>query len=352
VAFLFGWARMTVIQPGSIALLAFVFGDYLSQILPSPFNASLCAVLVIPAMTAMNIMGTNKGAGTQTLLTALKVVGLMVVLVAGVFFAPELPRADTSPTQSSASFGLAMVFVLLTFSGWNEVAYISAELREGKRNLIRALLWGLGAITAIYLFAGFAYVKGLGLSAMSQSEVVASDLMRASFGDDGARVVSVLIAISALGAMNATIFTGARSNYAIGQDFALFNFLGRWQEKGNVPVNALLLQGTIASALVILGTMTRQGFVTMVDYTAPIFWLFFLLTGLSLFALRRREPDLLRPFKVPLYPVVPILFCISCFYMLRASLAYTGIGALIGLAVFFGGALILLLARAGEGKRK
>lgn len=238
-----------------------------------------------------------------------------------------------------------MVFVLLTFGGWNEAAYISAELHEGKRNMIRVLLWGLGAITVIYLFAGFAYVKGLGLTVMSQSEVVAADLLRKSFGEDGAKIVSILIAVSALGAMNATIFTGARSSYAIGQDFPLFRFLGRWQQKGNVPANALLLQGTIASALVILGTLTRKGFVTMVDYTAPIFWLFFLLTGLSLFALRRREPDFTRPFKVPLYPVVPILFCLSCLYMLRASLAYTGIGALIGLAVFFTGAIFLVRTR-------
>jgi APA family basic amino acid/polyamine antiporter len=212
------------------------------------------------------------------------------------------------------------------------------------------LLWGLGAITAIYLLAGFAYIKGLGLNGMSHSDVVAADLMRKSFGDGGAKFASFLIAVSALGAINATIFTGARTNYALGQDFVLFSFLGRWRETANTPANALLVQGAIASGLVLLGTLTRKGFATMVDYTAPIFWLFFLLTGLSLFMLRRREPGVSRPFTVPLYPLIPILFCASCIYMLRASLAYTGLGALVGLIVFFIGAIILLLTRSTQKK--
>jgi amino acid transporter len=239
-----------------------------------------------------------------------------------------------------------MVFVLLTFGGWNEAAYISAELRDGRRNMLRVLMLGLGAITAIYFLAGFAYLKGVGLEAMSRSEVVAADLMRRTFGEGGATVASLLIAVSALGAINGDIFTGARTNYAVGSDFRLFGFLGRWKEKTNVPANALLLQGAIASALILLGALTRKGFVTMVEFTAPVFWLFALLTGLSLFALRRRESGVPRPFRVPLYPLLPILFCGSCLYMLQASLAYTGIGALVGLVVFFFGAIFLWLDRA------
>jgi len=350
VAFLFGWARMTVIQPGSIALLAFVFGDYLSQLLPSAFSPSLCAFIAVAALTAANLMGTQKGAWTQNVLTAAKVIGLFSVLLAGLAFAPSLPPPGTGSPPAGASFGLAMVFVLLTFGGWNEAAYISAELHEGERNMIRVLLWGLGAITVLYLFAGVAYINGLGLGLMSNSDVVAADLLRRSFGDGGARVVSILIAITALGAINGTIFTGARTNYAVGRDFELFAFLGRWREKTNVPANALLLQGAIASGLVLLGTVTRRGFETMVEFTAPVFWLFFLLTGLSLFALRRREAGVSRPFKVPLYPLVPLLFCLSCGYMLQASLVYTGIGATVGLVLCFTGALFLAAARVRQKK--
>jgi amino acid transporter len=348
VAFLFGWARMTVIQPGSIAMLAFVFGDYLSQLLPSFLGPSLCAILAVVIMTALNVMGTQQGTRTQNILTAAKVIGLAAVLVAGTAFAPPLPTITESAPHAGGSFGLAMVFVLLTFGGWNEAAYISAELRTGKRTMVHVLLGGIAAITVIYFLAGFAYLTGLGLDAMSRSEVVAADLMRKVFGEEGAGFVSFLIAVSALGAINATIFTGARTTYALGRDFPLFGALGRWREKTNTPANALLLQGAIATVLVLLGALTRKGFVTMVEFTAPIFWLFFLLTGISLFVLRRREPEVPRTFTVPLYPLIPLAFCASCAYMLRASVAYTGIGALAGLVVFFTGALFLLLARTKQ----
>ncbi len=350
VAFLFGWARMTVIQPGSIAMLAFVFGDYCSQLLPSVCTPSLAAILAVISMTTTNLMGTQKGARMQNFLTAAKIFGLISVLVAGVTMAPPLSPSGGSPPSANPSFGLAMVFVLLTFGGWNEAAYLSAELRAGKHSMVRALLWGLGAITIIYLLAGFSYLKGLGMDEMSRSEVVAADLMRKVLGEGGANFVSLLIAVSALGAINATIFTGARSNYAVGRDFSLFNFLGRWQEGANTPVNALLLQGAIASVLVLFGTATRGGFVTMVEFTAPIFWLFFLLTGVSLVVLRIKDPDAPRPFKTPLYPIIPVVFCSICLYMLQASIAYTGIGAMLGVGVLFIGAILVILPQMQQNR--
>jgi APA family basic amino acid/polyamine antiporter len=352
VAFLFGWARMTVIQPGSIALLAYVFGDYLVQILPA-LPSHLYAMLAIVGLTTLNVLGTPEGTWTQKVLTGLKVIGLLGILLVGAFFAPAPLPAENAAAAGGGSFGLAMVFVLLTFGGWNEAVYISAELEEGWRKMVRILMLGLGLITAIYLLAGFAYLRGLGgIAAMSQSDVVAADVMRRTFGEQGAQLVSLLIAVSVLGAINGDLFTGARTNYALGRDFPLFAFLGRWQAKANVPANAVLLQGGMACALVLLGALTRKGFVTMVEFIAPIFWLFFLLTGLSLFVLRRKDPDTPRPFKTPLYPLVPILFCGSCLYMLQSSLAYTGIGALAGVGVFLVGGLFLALSRVRQGNTR
>ena len=138
---------------------------------------------------------------------------------------------------------------------------------------------------------------------------------------------------------------GARTNYALGCDFPLFSPMGRWNARTGSPVCALLVQGGITLALVVLGAVTRHGFQTMVEYTAPIFWLFFLLSGVSLFVLRRREPHVLRPFRVPLYPLTPLLFCATCAYLLYASLAYTGLGALAGVAVLALGMLVLALER-------
>lgn len=352
LAFLFAWARMTVIQPGSIAMLAFVLGDYASQLLPaSNYTPSFLAALAVAILTALNMMGTQKGTRAQNLLTAVKVIGLFSVVIAGITLSSPAPQLASSSPSSGLAFGMAMIFVLLTFGGWNEAAYISAELHEVQRNMVRVLFWSLGIIMAIYLLISLAYLKGLGLKEISQSEVVAADLMRRALGEGGAKFISFLIAISALGAINATIITGARTNFALGQDFSLFCFLGQWHERANTPANALLLQGAIASVLVLLGTVTRKGFSTMVEYTAPVFWFFFLLAGLSLFVLRIKAPEVARPFRVPLYPVTPFLFCSTCVYMLHSSLVYTGIGALVGVVVLLTGILLLLLPQCRQDER-
>jgi amino acid transporter len=180
---------------------------------------------------------------------------------------------------------------------------------------------------------------------MTQSEAVAADLMRRLWGEGGAVFVSLLIAVSTLGALNATIFTGARTNYALGQDFSVFAFMGRWQKRPSAPKEAFILQTGIALALVLVGTFTRKGFETMVDYTAPVFWFFFLLSGISLFVLRRREPHVQRPFRVPFYPWTPLLFCLICGYLLYSSLAYTGVGATMGVLVVAAGIPLLLWNR-------
>ncbi|MEZ8220690.1 Amino acid transporter [Candidatus Fervidibacteria bacterium JGI MDM2 JNZ-1-D12] len=349
IAFLFAWARATVIQTGSIAMLGFVFGDYASQIFSlGTYSPAIYAALAAIALTAVNIMGVQQGKWTQNLLTAAKVLGLLLVVAVGLFAALPSEPATPPPKPSSGAFGLAMIFVLLTYGGWNEAAYISAELKDVRRNMLKALMLGITAITVIYLLVNFAYLKGLGLSGMAKSEAVAADLLRNAWGEVGAKFISVLIAISALGAMNATIFTGARTNFAWGQDFRALKFLGVWDERVSTPANALLVQGLISLGLIALGAWTRQGFSTMVDYTAPVFWFFFLLTGLSLFILRTADAETRRPFAVPLYPLVPLLFCVFCVYMLQSSLSYTGVGALVGVAVLLVGIPVLMLARRYE----
>ena len=355
VGFLFVWSRMTVIQPGSIAMLAFVFGDYLSQILPlGPYGHFFYPALSIATLTAVNMTGTQKGKRTQNLLTAFKVIGLFSVVMVGMMASPTSSLRVPIDPNRQRSFGLAMVFVLLTFGGWNEAAYVSAELQEVRRNMVRALLWGLGIITAIYLLINVAYMRVLGLREMGQSEAVAADFMRRVLGQGGVKFISLLIIVSALGAINASILTGGRTNYTLGQDFSLFGFLGWWHGRLNTPTSALLFQGAIALVLVLFGTLVRQGFVTMVEYTAPVFWCFFLLVGLSLFMLRVKEPEVTRPFRVPLYPFTPFLFCMTCVYMLQSSVAYTGVGAFVGVGVLLAGVPLLLLTggRHEEGEEK
>ncbi|HEX8310209.1 MAG TPA: APC family permease, partial [Chthoniobacteraceae bacterium] len=225
---------------------------------------------------------------------------------------------------------------------------LGAEIRDEKgsrRAMVRVLIGGICLITVIYLAVNLAFLRGLGLEGMAKSQAVASDLMRQVMGDRGAAFISLLVAIAALSTMNATIITGARSTYALGTDYPIFGFFGRWKEEASTPANAIWLLGLIALGLIGLGSFARSGFATMVEYTAPVFWFFFLLGGLSLFVLRRKDPAATRPFRVPLYPVTPILFCLVCAYMLYSSLSYTGQGALVGVGVLLLGLPVFWFAR-------
>jgi amino acid transporter len=172
---------------------------------------------------------------------------------------------------------------------------------------------------------------------------VAADIGQRTFGAGGGRLIAALIVVASMTSINAAIFTGARSSYAVGRDFRVFRLLGRWHPTTGTPVNALLVQGAIALALIGLGARTRDGFRTMVDYTAPVFWFFLLLTTVALMVLRRRDPDRPRPFRVPLYPLTPLAFCAASGYLLYSSLDYTGRGALVGVGVLLIGALVLLV---------
>jgi amino acid transporter len=343
VAFLFAWARLTVMQTGSIALVAFVFGDYAGQLIAlGPYGSAIYAAAAIVVLTTLNIIGTWQGKWAQNLLTTLIAVGLLTVVAVSL---GQPPAPSSAATGGSVTVGAAMILILLTYGGWNEAAYLSGEIRDVRRNMVRALLLGIGIVTAVYVAVNYAYVRTLGLDGVRQSEAVGADLMRATLGEWSAIVLSVLVSGAALSTLNATIFTGARTNYALGRDFTLFRYLGRWKLRGDTPANALLVQGVIALALVVLGaSVARGGIQTMVDYTAPVFWSFFLLTGIALFILRRQSPESPRPFRVPLYPVTPLVFCGTCAYMLYSSLTFTGPGAAIGVAIVAVGIPILFFA--------
>jgi len=346
IALLFAWARLSVMQTGSIALLAFVFGDYVAQLVPlGDRTSAIYAALAVITLTGINALGIQPSKWLQNWLTAAKLVGLLFIFLTGLALTLHSPPVVSPTSNPEGSYGSAMIFVLLTYGGWSEAAYLSAEIQNVQRNMVRVLVSSIGAIALVFLLVNWAYLQSLGLSAIANSEAVAADLMRHALGEVGAKFISLLIAVSALGAMQGTIFTGARTNYALGQDWRLFSWLGRWDKRTHTPLNALFVQGAITLALILLGTLTRSGFATMVEYTAPVFWFFLLLTTLSLFVLRTVEPDVSRSFCVPLYPLTPLLFCATCVYMLNASLTYTGIGALVGTGVLLSGVPLLLIVR-------
>lgn len=350
LGFLVAWSRMTVIQTGSIAILAFVIGDYVADLLALGEGVPpLVAGAVVVLLTAVNLAGLKHGRWAQYLLTGGAVAALAVVVVAGFLQPPPAAPAAgpgvAGPGADGGSLGRALIFVLLAFGGWSEGAYVSDEIREGRRGIGRMLLWGTGAITLLYLLANAAYLYGLGLEGVAGSDAVAADLLGVAVGPWGRGVVSAAVILAAFSSTNATVITGARSNYALGRDWPLFRAIGGWEDERNTPVAALLLQGAIALGLVGFGAAQRSGFEAMVDYTAPVYWLTLLLTGAAVVVLRAREPGTERPYRVPLYPLTPILFCAAAAALVYSSVQYAGNGALVGLAVVGAGLPFLLATR-------
>jgi amino acid transporter len=350
-AFLFAWSRMTVIQTGAIAAVAFVLGDYASEILPlGEKSSAIYAGLSVIALTALNFAGTLQSKALQKVLETLLVASLVALAIAGIALGGAAPPPKAS---GGAALDFALLFVLFTYGGWNEAAYLGGEVRDPERNMVQVLVIGIVAVTALYVLVNAGYVAALGLQGVRDSKAVAADLMRLVAGDKGAALLALIVCVSALTTINAAIFTGARTSYALGRDFALFSALGAWREAGSTPANALLVQGLITLVLVGAGSLTPDGFSSMVAYTAPVFWTFFLLTGLTIFRLRRRDPRKAH-FSVPLFPLVTTAFCAMCAFMLYKSVTYIlnpqfgpkfGTAVLAGLLVMAAGVPLYFLSK-------
>ncbi|GLK81862.1 APC family permease [Methylopila turkensis] len=346
VAMLFGWARGSVIQTGAIAGVAFVLGDYLAQLLPlGPYGPALYAAIAIIVFTGVNVIGTLQSKTLQIAMTATEVLAILAIIAFGLLGSAEAPPPAAALPPGTASLGMAMIFVLLTYGGWNETAYLTGELKDPARNIAKVLVLGTLVLVTLYVLANVALLSILGLEGLRGSDAVAADMMRVVAGPAGSIVVSLAIVVAAVSTLNATIFTGARVYYAMARDITLLPRVGQWDERGRTPANGLIAQAVVALALVAVGAATRDGFKAMVDYTAPVFWGFLLLVGLAVFVLRWREPGRALPFRTPLYPLTPILFCLTCLYMLHASIAYTGVAGLFGLGVLAAGVPLLLFRR-------
>jgi amino acid transporter len=353
ISFIYGWSRATIINTGSIALLAFVFGDYMSTLVNlGAYSSAIWALLIVVILTVVNLAGIHASSRMQTWLTLTEIVGLLAVVAAG--FWVDAPASGTLQwfTQAPAptQWGLCLVFVLLTFGGWNEAAYISAELKGGPRAMVRVILASMLILTAIYLLVNTALLLGLGLSGLSQSKTAAGDLLGLAFGPWAQKALGLFVAIAALTSINATMFVGARTNFAVGSDWKALRKLGQWQLDIGSPKQALTLQALISMGLIALGTQEADGFSAMVEFTAPVFWGFLFLVGLALLWLRKTDPSTPRPFKVPLYPVLPLIFCAACAWLTYSSVTYAISQKAIHVSLWLiaSGILALLILRARE----
>jgi amino acid transporter len=325
ISFIYGWSRATIINTGSIALLAFVFGDYMSTLVNlGAYSSAIWALFIVIFLTAVNLAGIHASSRIQDWLTATEVIGLLAVIAAG--FWVDAPASGAiqwfAQAPAPSQWGLCLVFVLLTFGGWNEAAYISAEVKGGPRTMVWVILVSMVILTIIYMLVNTALLLGLGLSGLSQSKTAASDLLGFAFGPWAQKALGLFVAIAALTSINATMFVGARTNFAVGSDWKALRKLGQWQLDIGSPKQALLLQALISISLIALGTQEADGFSAMVEFTAPVFWGFLFMVGLALLWLRQSDPNTTRPFKVPLYPVLPLIFCAACAWLTYSSITY------------------------------
>lgn len=351
LALLFAWSRFAVIHTGSMALLAFVFGDYLGQIVHlGPYGSAVFAAGAIATLMAVNLRGARWGLGTQLGLMALVIAGLLAVGTAGAALAwqgvaPATPLANPVVTPDRPAWGVALVFVFLAYGGWSDAATLSAEMRDPQRGIVKALLGGLTIVSALYLLANWAYLQGLGLDGLARSEAPAAELLRRAAGPWGELAIVGVVAVASIAVMNATLIAGARTTYAAARDLPhptrALGRLGNWDFERGVPPGAVLALGGVALLLVGFGTATRGGFATMVDYLSPVYWFFLTLSALSVIVLRIRLPQAPRPLRVPLFPLLPLLFAGCSAYLLWSSIAYVKAGAIAGLAVLVLGALLL-----------
>ena len=353
ISFIYGWSRATIINTGSIALLAFVFGDYMSTLVNlGAYSSAIWALVIVLLLTAVNLAGIHASSQMQTWLTVTEIIGLLAVVVAG--FWVDAPSSGAiqwfAQAPAPAQWGLCLVFVLLTFGGWNESAYISAELKGGPRTMVWVILASMVTLTVIYLLVNTALLLGLGLSGLSQSKTAAGDLLGLAFGPWAQKALGLFVAIAALTSINATMFVGARTNFAVGSDWKALRKLGQWQVDIGSPKQALLLQAVISIGLIALGTQEADGFSAMVEFTAPVFWGFLFLVGLSLLWLRQTDAHAVRPFKVPLYPVLPLIFCAVCAWLTYSSITYAISQKAIHVSMWLiaSGVLALLILRVRE----
>ncbi len=329
IGFLFAWSQFWILRPANVGAMAYIFAEQVRHLAPWPplgfrYEVPAYAIAATITLTAINVIGVRAGSRTQNVLTVSKLAGLAVILVTALFVAPHADHATmaTAPSANPRNLYTAMILVLFAYGGWNEIASVAAEIRQPRRNIPRALLLGTSLVLGTYLLINLSFWRVLGPSGFRASPSAAADLLSRWGGVQGAAVISGLIAISCLGSVNGMVLTGSRVLYAAGTEHRTFGWLGVWNPRHAVPLRSLIVQAIVTSALILVFGPNETAFQRLVVFSTPVFWLFALLAAASIFQLRRsRSPDT-EVYHVLGYPFTPLLFCLSCLFMLWATTQY------------------------------
>jgi amino acid transporter len=327
--FAFAWIEFWIVRPGNLGAVAFVLAKYalawwsVVSVASTAYQTAQTAVacLAIVGLTLVNATGLRTGKQTQNLLTAAKVLGLGGVFLFSLFStAPASSAAAALPADGSLT--LALILVMFAYGGWADLSLVAAEVRQPQRNLLWALMGGTMLVALIYvsLNAGFLYC--LGVPGMIQSPAVAADILSLRMGTLGRQAISLLVVLSCLGALNGMLLSGARVPYALGRHHPTFHWLGQWHLARGVPLRSLVGQTAVTLGLIAAFGRDARSFERLVVFTAPFYWGFIALLGVALVAQRWKQPLHARNYRVPLYPLPPLLFMASSAWMAWTACRY------------------------------
>jgi APA family basic amino acid/polyamine antiporter len=358
IAFLYGWGLLLVIQTGGMAAVAVIFARYFLELTNLRVADWLVAALALASLTAINCLGVRAGGTVQSLLMVLKIVAIVALIACGLFLAggegtQEINSFPSANGGGSTTFtlyssrqifpflttiGAAMVPVLFAYGGWQTATFVSAEIREPRKNLPRALIIGVTGVVVLYLAVNFVCVRVLGVSGLANTTTPASDVMRLALGPTGALLIAAGIAISTLGFLSQGMLTAPRVYFAMAEDGLFFKSVGRLHPKTHVPILAIVIQGLLAIVIALSGRYDQ-----ILDYVVSVDFIFFGATALCIFVFRRRTPGAIVPndrrriTSVPGHPITTALFVAVCWLVVINTVYHHPRNTLLGLALLLAG---------------
>jgi basic amino acid/polyamine antiporter, APA family len=334
-AFLLGWTLFLAINTGSTATLAVAFANYAGELVSlGPGGRRLLPVLMILAVSAVNIRGVRHAANVQNWSTGVKVAAILAIAVAGIALGSggttTTARAFTTPLSPGllSGAGVALLGVLWAYEGWINVTNSAGEALDPQRTFARGIIVGTAALVALYLLANIGYLAGLGPDGVAASQRVAADTVRELFGPVPAKLVSVAVLVSVFSAANGLALTGPRMYFAMARDGVFFRALGEVHPRFGTPAVAIAVGGAWAALLTLWGSFEQ-----LLTYVVFASWLFAALAAASVFVLRRRHPDAPRPFRVPGYPLTPSVFILAAVAIVANTVVARPVQAFAGIGI-------------------
>ena len=331
-AFLFGWVQTVIYVPGSVAALAIVLATQATNFVPmSGIEQKLFAIFMLLIITTANVLSTKLASKIQFVATVAKLIPIFIIIALGL--TRGTAHSFSLPIGASAAgagFGAAVLGTLWAYDGWVSVSNMAGELKDPKKDIPRSIIIGLGITIIVYVLFNFAIINVIPITTVINSNKVATDVAAVLFGKSGSLFISAGIFISIFGALNGYLMTGVRIPFAMGQDKLLpyDRFLGKVHQKYQTPLNAYIFEFVLTCLYIFSGS-----FNALTDLVVFVLWIFFTMAVAGIFILRTKHKDLVRPYRVPFYPIVPLIGIVGGIYILISTLVTDTPKALIGIVI-------------------